>query len=109
MNIVKIDINDEEPYKKHGRLLQKKTRIYFFRTGETWSDLFSRRFTNPSREYRKFLPAVFEKLGMPADTVAKWNIHAGCSTCCCSPGFVVEGHYGKYVFVTINCAETVTA
>ena len=109
MNIVKIDISDGETYKKNGRLLQKKTRIYFWRSRETLIENFARRFTDPSREYRKFLPEVFEKLGLPAETVAKWNRYAGCTMCPCSPGFILEGHNGKEFHVTIGVGETVTA
>jgi hypothetical protein len=100
MIVKEIKIQDENPYNRNGKVLQKKTRIYFFRA-ETLSANWARRFISPSREYRKFLPEVFDKLGLPADTVAKWNRYAGCSMCPCSPGFIVEGHYGKFVGVTI--------
>lgn len=102
MDILKINVVEEEPFKRHGKLLQKKTRVYFWIQGQTLIENFARRFTNPSREYRKFLPAVFEKLGLPADTVANWNRYAGCTMCPCSPGFILKGHNGKEAHVTIG-------
>ena len=104
MIIKEINIEDENPYKRNGMFIHKKTRIHFNRA-ETLRENWARRFISPSREYRKFLPEVFEKLGLPPDTVAKWDRYAGCSMCPCSPGFIVEGHCGKFVGVTIGYAD----
>lgn len=51
-------------------------------------------------------------LGLSEDTQVKWRQNAGCP-CGCSPGFVVEGYYGKWVHVTYapnpETQEVVTA
>lgn len=47
------------------------------------------RRSRPYTEYRKLLPEIFEKAGIPAGTKASWSQKAGCS-CPCSPGFVLD-------------------
>ena len=59
MIIKEINIYDENPYKRNGMLIHKKTRIHFNRA-ETLRGNWARRFISPSREYRKFLPEVFD-------------------------------------------------
>jgi hypothetical protein len=48
------------------------------------------RWTNPVAMYKQFLPAIFEALGLPSTTKARWSQKAGCS-CGCSPAFILQG------------------
>ena len=68
----------------------KHSRLYFFHERETLGEnLFNRRHRS-HREYRKLLPEVLERAGLPANTKAKWSQYAGCSMCPCSPGFILD-------------------
>lgn len=85
-----------------GRELSKATRIHIFLENETiLQQLFTRR-ERPYKVYqREVLPGVFEAAGLPADTKVNWSQKAGCA-CGCSPGFIVQGNYGKTIFVDIK-------
>src|SRR5690625_6948688 len=52
--------------------LNRNTRIYFF-VDETLIENLENRRNRPYNEYRKLLPEVFEKLGIPANTKARWR------------------------------------
>lgn len=82
--------------------LNHNTRIHFF-VDETIIENLENRRNRPYTEYRKLLPEVFEKLGIPANTKASWRQNAGCS-CGCSPAFIVEVLYHNHVYVDITSA-----
>ncbi len=77
------------------------SRVYLFPEGESILEHLEARHTRPYNAYRAFLPEVFRRAGIPADTKANWRQKAGC-TCPCSPGFVLDIWYGYDVFVTIK-------
>lgn len=85
----------------------RRPRIYFFHVGETIIDNLRNRRNRPQDEYRKLLPEVLERAGIPQECVAKirWSQKAGC-TCGCSPGFIVIDNEnmrlrGRDVFVDV--------
>ena len=80
----------------------KQTRIYIWPQGESVLQNLENRRQRPYTTYKKeVIPAVLEKMGMPADTKLRWSQYAGCS-CPCSPGFIVDGHSLHDVHVTIE-------
>lgn len=92
MQVTKIDVRDGE---------FKRNRVYIFPKGETIIENLFNRKTRPYTEFKKHvMPAVLEKLGLPADSKVKWSQYCGC-TCPCSPGFIVPG-YGKEVYVEVQ-------
>ncbi len=83
-----------------------KMRVFFTPKGETIMENFlGGRHNRPYKEYRKFLPEVFEQMGVPADTTASWSQKAGCSMCPCSPGFVLSHRSYSAIWVTIEEVE----
>lgn len=77
-----------------GRDRQRRNVLYFSVTNQEFAKpvkelLSGFRWNNPFRDYRKLLPEVFEKLGLPKTTKARWSQKAGCS-CGCSPGFILD-------------------
>lgn len=82
-----------------------KTRVYVWPAKETILENLQNRRARPLAQWRKeVLPAVFEHLGLPsALSKAKWSQSAGCA-CGCSPGFILEEHWGQDVFVQLEAA-----
>ena len=96
-----------------GGVMNAKTRVYVFTEGESILEDFGNRTSRPSKLYRKHvMPLVVDKLFPNRKATFKksdkpkfyWNKYAGCSMCPCSPGFVMETHYGHDVFVTVTGA-----
>lgn len=78
-----------------------KTKVYIFVKDESVMENFVNRHNRPVNFYRKeIIPQVLEKLGLPVETKVSWRQRCGC-TCPCSPGFLIDNHYNKEVFVTI--------
>lgn len=50
---------------------------------------------------KEVLPTVFKKAKLPEDTKVIWSDKAGCS-CGCSPGFLITGHKGIDIHVTLS-------
>lgn len=80
----------EYPKAYEFREYEGKVIVYFSVEGETVWDNIANRRRRPHEEYRKHMPTVLEALGLPADTKYRWNIHAGCTMCPCSPGIVIQ-------------------
>lgn len=84
----------------------RKTRVYVDLAKETIiENLFNRR-NRPVAAYRALLNDAATKLynlGV-SFTAAKWSQQAGCA-CGCSPGFVLDGDYGRNVFLTVRKYE----
>jgi hypothetical protein len=59
------------------------------------------RRSRPYREYGKLLPEVFKQLNMEYSE-SRWSQKVGCD-CGCSPGFILNNHFGYEVYVTIKC------
>lgn len=78
----------------------KKSRIYV--QTKDWSVLENliNRDSRPIALYRKALPAMFAELGIEPIKV-KWSRNAGCGSCSCSPGFIVDAALGYDVWLTI--------
>ena len=122
LNIVKFECRPRSYRTSNShRELTAKTRVYVSHEGESVLEGFGNRAARPSTLYRKLvMPYVMLNLseaGWEGDvdpeegsTEAKfyWNKFAGCSSCPCSPGFVVEDHYGHDVWVTIAGVERTT-
>ena len=80
----------------------KQTRIYVWPQGESILENLENRKQRPYTVYKKeVIPAVLEKMGMPADTKVRWSQYAGCD-CPCSPGFIVDGDSRRDVHVTVE-------
>ena len=116
MQITKVDIREtteEEAlkvlkekgwsaYEQVRKKMNLLTRIHVFLEGETIIQNLENRHQRPYTVYKKeILPSVLRQMGLPADTKARWSQKAGCS-CGCSPAFIIEGNYGKTVYVTVE-------
>jgi len=83
----------------------QKPRVYIFPEGEGVFENLVNRFDRPSKLYRReVMPAVLEKMGLPADTKYVWNQYAGCS-CGCSPGFIIHTRRRVEIYVTVEAEE----
>lgn len=101
---LEIERRDREldySYRNGSKQYWSNARIYFFVKDETILDNLINRRSRPMTEYRKLLPSVFAKAGLPTDTKVKWRQTAGCS-CGCSPGFIIDNMSKFDVFVTIH-------
>ena len=59
------------------------------------------RYNKPHEEIKRdHWAAILKKAGLPANTKGKWNVHAGCSMCPCSPGFVTDFKEWVAIWVT---------
>lgn len=68
----------------------KFPRLYVWPEDETvFENLLAGRRSRPVELYRKLLPEILERFGLPEDTKATWSQKAGCS-CGCSPGFILN-------------------
>lgn len=82
---VRSQHRDRAPWRK------SKVRVFVFPAGETLLDnLVIGRLSRPVAAYRTALPAIFAAAGIDQGTKARWDQHAGCSMCPCSPGFVLD-------------------
>lgn len=52
------------------------------------------RYNKPHKHLKKLLKIALKAAGVPSEEVDNlsftWNIHAGCSMCPCSPGFIIK-------------------
>lgn len=98
--MLKIKSIDENRMESRER--SRKMKIYVWPEGETLIDNLENRRSRPFNIYRKeVIPQVLAQLGVPADAKVRWSQRAGCS-CPCSPGFIVEGYYGREAHVTVT-------
>ncbi|HUW00806.1 MAG TPA: hypothetical protein VMW08_00505 [Acidimicrobiales bacterium] len=71
----------------------KKSRLYVGVRGESLAANFVNRHHRPNIEWAKMVRArVLPVLGLPAKGM-RWNVHAGCGSCPCSPGFILPGWF----------------
>jgi hypothetical protein len=82
---------------------RKAAHAYFFLTGESILENLKNRRSRPSKEFRKLLWEVLEKEGYTKHEVGSvvWSQKCGCS-CGCSPGFRINGLYGKDYFIDVE-------
>lgn len=81
-----------------------RARIYVTPANETvMENLVHGRHTRPYNQFKKdILPKLFKMLGLH-NVEAGWSQKAGCSTCPCSPGFIVKSDNVPYdIFVTFT-------
>lgn len=78
----------------------KRGRVYLFPEGETILENLCNRRTHPVADYKKLMPEILERAGIPAQKVS-WSQKCGCS-CGCSPGFILSETYGVELFVDIS-------
>ena len=106
MHISDLNVQDADTRGKNKSI---NSRIYIWPKGESLINNIENRRQRPYTVYRKeVIPAVLEKMGLPKDTKVRWSQFAGCS-CPCSPGFIIDDHYRKDIFVTIEQQEEVPA
>jgi hypothetical protein len=78
---------------------------YFFLTGESIMENLKNRRTRPTKEFRKLLNEVLfsEEIGCIPHQIRRitWSQYCGCS-CACSPGFRIEGFYGRDIFIDVE-------
>lgn len=78
-----------------------KSRIFVWPKGESVIQNLENRHCRPYTTYKKeVIPEILKKLELPEGTKVKWSQYAGC-TCPCSPGFIIEGHYGQDIHATV--------
>lgn len=77
-------------------------RVYVFVDGETMAQNFASRTDRPVATYRKAAKQALADMGI--EGTLRWDQHAGCSMCPCSPGFVMSGSGMQFadVYVTIT-------
>lgn len=69
----------------------KLCRIYIFHNNESVMAMFANRRKRPTTLYEKeILPLLRERFGIPAEVKIHWSKKAGCSTCPCSPGYIIK-------------------
>jgi len=109
--LVKADVYNKGKWDRRSRPSARRDKAILF----VWAqdegaglEQFIYRHNRPVQLYRSLLPEIFEKLGLPADTKARWSQKAGCS-CPCSPGFILSHHenFNFYAFVTADDPEAV--
>lgn len=76
--------------------------------GENFAQSFARRTTRPFEQWRETVANTLREYGAEF-TGIYWDQRAGCSSCPCSPGFVLVGtrEAGTAYYVTID-ADAVT-
>lgn len=98
IEIVSVEKRPVNRYERYATRLNRKTYTYENRKSrlyiwaddwDAWEDFAGGRFANDVKGFRKALPAIYERLGIPAGTKAVWSQTAGCS-CPCSPGFIID-------------------
>jgi len=82
---------------------RKQAHAYFFINNESILDHLAHRRSRPTKEFRKLLWEILKNEGYTAHHVTRitWSQYTGCQ-CGCSPGFRIEGIYGKDYFVTVE-------
>lgn len=81
-----------------------ESRVFIDFEGETILDNLNNRVARP---YTTLKPIVIEKLkesGIDFEKI-RWSRKAGCRMCPCSPGFIIDGHYGKDFWLTVTDTE----
>lgn len=98
MEINKIEVRYSSEKRSH------KSRIYIFHSKESILENLVNRRSRPIDQYREIMPQILKKYqeetGYMPEKV-RWSQKAGCS-CGCSPGFIVDAHYNREVFVTVT-------
>lgn len=92
---ITVSIYDETRYSRDEtwRERTKKSRLYVSPKGEGVMANFINRHHRPNVEWAKLVRAeVLPALGI-ASKGMRWNVHAGCGMCPCSPGFVLPGWF----------------
>jgi hypothetical protein len=92
--------------KTHRIQTRRKTgHAYFFLTGESIMENLKNRRNRPTKEFRKLLNEVLfsEEVGCTPHQIGRitWSQKCGCS-CGCSPGFRIEGFYGRDIFIDVK-------
>lgn len=81
-----------------------ESRVFVDFEGETILDNLNNRVARP---YTTLKPIIIEKLkeqGIVFEKI-RWSRKAGCRMCPCSPGFIIEGNYGKDFWLTVTDDE----
>jgi hypothetical protein len=90
-----VSVHDETRYARYEtyRERTKKSRLYVSVRGESIAENFVNRHHRPNVEWAKMVRArVLPMLGLPTKGM-RWNVHAGCGSCPCSPGFILPGWF----------------
>jgi hypothetical protein len=93
----------------HVKMLRIQTKrqtghAYFFIKNESIMENLQNRRSRPQKEYRKLLKEVlFGQLECKPHQIGRitWSQYCGCS-CACSPGFRIEGFYGRDIFIDVE-------
>jgi len=77
---------------------------YFFVKNESIMENLQNRRSRPQKEYRKLLKEVlFGQLECTPHQIGRitWSQYTGCK-CGCSPGFRIEGFYGRDIYIDVE-------
>jgi hypothetical protein len=86
---------------------ERRSRMYVWPKNESVMENFVNRRHRPVEAWRSVLKSsVLPKLAIPT-TGMRWDTKAGCSTCPCSPGFVLPGWFGIEGPVARNSWDTI--
>jgi len=75
-------------YERSWRSRNKAPRVYVWPEGENLLENMANRTSRPTALYRKIAKVALAELGISG--TLRWDQHAGCSMCPCSPGFVLK-------------------
>ena len=82
--------------------LCKPSHVYVWTKDETVLENLEQRHKRPYTIYKKeIMPDVLRQMGLPSYSKVRWSQKAGCP-CGCSPAFIVDGHNGADVHVTVE-------
>ena len=109
-----LKVKSIELRQKEGGEWGQADRIYFFVPDYSVMENLENRRHRPYNEFRLLIPEVLKQATKKAkaskknadchwdeDTKARWSQKAGCS-CGCSPGFVLDTHEGRDIFVDLK-------
>jgi len=91
-------------YKTHKIQTRRQTgHAYFFLTGESIMENLYNRRNRPVKQFKKLLWDVLKQEGATEHQIGRitWSQRCGCS-CGCSPGFRIEGFYGRDIFIDVQ-------
>lgn len=70
------------------------SRVFIDFKGENILDNLNNRTARPYTTLRPIVIQALKDKGIEFEKI-RWSQKAGCRMCPCSPGFIIEGHYGK--------------
>lgn len=77
------------------------SRVFTSFVGESVYEHLENRRQRPYTEMKPIIAKALTEAGIKF-TKIRWNRYAGCDTCACSGGFIIEGHDGQDFWADIE-------